>query len=108
MTLRRILPGQALKKDVGAEYLCPWNMRWAPDGQARVPADAAIQKEITEQLAKYDIGIKFAHYGASVRVHTVSRGLVPLVLFEIIKEKTEEADHGEEDTRNHQGDGQGD
>ena len=105
MTLRRVLPGQELK--AGAEYVCIWNMRWAPDGQAVTPADAPIQKEITEQLAKYGISIAFVHYGASVRVHTPSRGRVPLVLFEIIRD-TEEAESGEEDTRNHQRDGQGD
>ena len=105
LTLRRVLPGQALK--AGASYLCIWNMRWAPDGQAVTPADAPIQKEITEQLAKYGISIAFVHYGASVRVHTPSRGRVPLVLFEIIRD-TEEAESGEEDTRNHQRDGQGD
>ena len=105
MTLRRILPGQELTK--GASYICIWNMRWAPDGQAVTPADAPIQKEITEQLATYGISIAFVHYGASVRVHTPSRGRVPLVLFEIIRD-TEEAESGEEDTRNHQRDGQGD
>lgn len=106
ITLRRILAGQELTR--GGSLFCIWNMRWAPDGQAVTPADAPIQKEITEQLAKYDISIAFAHYGASVRVHTPSRGLVPLVLFEIIKDNTEEADNGEESTGNHQRDGQGD
>jgi len=59
MTLRRVLPGQELK--AGADYLCIWNMRWAADGQAHIPADVPTQVEIETQLKKYDISIGFAH-----------------------------------------------
>ena len=105
MTLRRVLPGQELK--VGAEYLCIWNMQWGPDGQAVMPTDAPTQLEIEGWFNEHDMGITFAHYGASVRLYTRNRGLVPLVLFEIVKEK-EEAEDAEEETGNHQRNGQGD
>jgi len=103
MTLRRVLPGQELKQE--ADYLCIWNMRWAADGQAHIPADAPTQVEIETWFKDHHMGLTFAHYGASVQLYTRNRGLVPLVLFEIIKE----TENAEEDTEgNRQRDGQGD
>lgn len=102
LTLRRVLPGQELKS--GAEYLCIWNMRWAPDGQAVMPADAPTQLEIEGWFNEHNMSVAFAHYGASVRLYTRNRGLVPLVLFEIIKE----IEDAEEDKGDRQGNGQGD
>jgi len=90
MTLRRVLPGQQLRQ--GAKYLCIWNMRWGPAGEATRPQDAAIQIEVESHLKKWDISIMFAHYAASVRVGTDSYGQVPVLLFEVIEETRNEAE----------------
>lgn len=86
LTLRRVMPGQALQRD--SNYLCLWNVRWGPAGEAVRPQDAAIQVEIETKLRQHGVGVMFAHYAASVRVATDSYGQVPVLLFEIILEET--------------------
>ena len=97
LTLRRVMPGQELK--AGASYMCIWNVAWGPGGEAFLPADAPTQAEIGAWFQAHNMDIQFAHYGASVRVHTKNRGPVPLVLFEIIPEETQDATDSEGDER---------
>lgn len=94
LILRRVMPGQELRP--GASYICIWNMRWGPGGEAYVPRDVAVQAEVETKLKQYDIGIQFAHYAASVRVTTNSYGPIPLVLFEIIEETQDADSEGDE------------
>jgi hypothetical protein len=95
LTLRRVMPGQALKQ--GATYICIWNMRFGPQGEAVTPRDTAVQVEVETKLLEYNVGIQFAHYAPSVRVRTNSYGPIPLVLFEIIPEETQDATDSEGD-----------
>jgi hypothetical protein len=98
ITLRRVMPGQQLKS--GASYICIWNMRWGPQGEAVTPRDSAVQVEVETKLLQYSVGIQFAHYAPSVRVRTHSYGPIPLVLFEII----EETQNGTDNEGNGEGD----
>jgi len=94
IAVRRVMSGEQLSP--GSEYLCVWNMRHGPQGEAWFPADNAVQTELETWFLQKGMTIKFAHYGPSVKVGTRARGLVNLVLFEILKEKTDgETDEGE-------------
>ena len=95
LTLRRVMPGQELKS--GASYMCIWNVAWGPGGETFLPADAPTQAEIAGWFENHGMNIRFAHYGASVRVRTKNRGLVPLVLFEIIEEIKDADSEGDEE-----------
>lgn len=95
LTLRRVMPGQELKAE--ASYLCVWNVCWGPGGEAFMPADEPTQAEIQAWFQAHNMDIRFAHYGASVRVHTTNRGPVPLVLFEIIEEIQDADNEGSEE-----------
>lgn len=88
VTLRRLMPGQELRE--GEEYFCLWNMRHGPHGEAWVPEDQPVQVEVETWFKAHNMVIKFAHYGPSVRVGTPNRGLVNLVLFEVIKEEKDD------------------
>lgn len=94
MRLRRILPHEsAIFEKVlatGGRFLCLWNMSFGPALEAVLPNDPPVQKEISVWFESRGAEIVFAHYGPSIRVGTRSRGLVPLVLFQILEEEEEE------------------
>lgn len=90
MRLRRVLPGERLKEDSGVTYLCVWNMRWAPDLSPHLPMDDAVQAEITQKFQGYGVKVAFAHHAPSITMSTVSRGVMPLVLFEVLEKEGEE------------------
>jgi len=83
--MRRLVPGRELK--AGAEYLCIWNTSHGPHGEAWVPEDQPVQQEIATWFETKGMTLKFAHYGPSIRLGTSSRGMVNLVLFEIVKKE---------------------
>lgn len=87
VSMRRLMPGQELK--AGAEYMCVWNAKHGPHGEAWVPEDAPVQAEIEGWFLSKGMSVKFAHYGPSIRLGTANRGMVNLVLFEIIKKQEE-------------------
>ena len=88
LTLQRIRTGDPLGE--GRRYLCLWNMRWGPALEARFPNDESVQAELEGRFRELGMEVGFAHYGPSVQFRTRARGLVPLLLFEIIEERKEE------------------